>query len=114
MAGAGDVNGDGYADIVVGAYGASTTTNDPANYNGRTYLYLGNLGNLGAARPGGSLRLYNTYLTTRSVQGRVRARLVWEVAANGGELSAHLAHHQLSRVLRARPVDQPAPGRHRA
>ena len=98
VAGAGDVNGDGYADVLVGARGAATTTNAAATDNGRSYLYLGNQG---AARPGGSLRLYNTDLTTlltqsnkpnaqfglglttRSVQGRVRARLVWEVAANG-------------------------------
>ena len=95
---AGDVNGDGYADVLVGANNASTTTNAAGTGAGRTYLYLGNLG---AARPGGSLRLYNTNLTTLltpsnktdaqfglglttcSVQGRVRARLVWEVAANG-------------------------------
>jgi hypothetical protein len=160
VAGAGDVNGDGYADVIVGAYGAAATTNAAANNNGRAYLYLGSaaglvstasatllnpnvlntsdffgnsvagagdvngdgyadviigayyaatgngkayiyLGNQGAARPGGSLRLYNTNLstpltvanrpaaqfglglTTRSVLGRVRARLVWEVAANG-------------------------------
>ena len=94
VAGAGDVNGDGYADVI----GASTSTNTGATGNERAYLYLGNQG---AARPGGSLRLYNTDLTTlltpsnkpnaqfglglttRSVQGRVRARLVWEVAANG-------------------------------
>ena len=98
VAGAGDVSGDGYADVLVGARGAATTTNAAATDNGRSYLYLGNQG---AARPGGSLRLYNTDLTTlltqsnkpnaqfglglntRSVQGRVRARLVWEVAANG-------------------------------
>ena len=98
VAGTGDVNGDGYADAFVGANGAAAVSNAAATSNGRTYLYLGNQG---AARPGGRLRLYETDLTTllkqsnraaaqfglgltsRSVQGRVLARLVWEVAANG-------------------------------
>ncbi|WP_262905867.1 beta strand repeat-containing protein [Hymenobacter terricola] len=93
-AGVGDVNGDGYADILVGAYGTSY-------YRGTAYLYLGNLG---AARAG-QLRLYNTDLTTplsianrplpqfgiglvaRSAFGRVQARLVWEAVANGASFS---------------------------
>jgi hypothetical protein len=104
VAGAGDVNGDGYADVSIGAYNASTTDNAAANGQGRSYLYLGNQGD---ARPGGRLRLLNTDLstplqaaankpaaqfglglTTRSVQGRVRARLVWEVVAQGQPFSA--------------------------
>jgi len=39
VAAAGDVNGDGYADVVVGAYGYSTNT-------GRAYVYLGAAGGL--------------------------------------------------------------------
>ena len=95
VASAGDINGDGYADVVVGAYGTDNGGTD----QGSAYFYRGNQGD---ARPGGNLRLYNTDLTTplqaaankpaaqfgiglttRSVQGRVRARLVWEVVANG-------------------------------
>ena len=90
VAGAGDVNGDGYADVVIGAYNISSS-------QGRSYLYLGNLG---VARRGG-LRLYNTDLSTpisaanhttplfglglvaRSPFGRVKARLVWETVGNG-------------------------------
>ena len=41
VATAGDVNGDGYADVMVGAYGYSSGT------TGRAYVYLG-----GAERPG--------------------------------------------------------------
>ena len=96
VAGAGDVNGDGYADVLVGAFGTSS-------YQGQAYLYLGNLG---AARPG-RLRLYNTDLATplsianqpltqfgiglvaRSAFGRVKARLVWEAVANGTSFSHH-------------------------
>jgi len=39
VAGVGDVNGDGYADLVVGAYGAMSLT-------GRAYVYLGSAGGL--------------------------------------------------------------------
>ncbi len=85
-AGAGDVNGDGYGDIIIGAYGTSGN-------RGSAYLYRGNQGE---ARAGG-LRLYNTDLsspisasnrpntqfgiglTARNPAGRIRARLVWEV-----------------------------------
>gem|GEM_PF-1688725 len=87
VAGVGDLSGDGYADVLIGAWGASS-------YRGATYLYRGNEG---VARPGGRLRFYNADLTTplqaaanrpatqfgigftsRSVLGRTRARLVWE------------------------------------
>ena len=41
VATAGDVNGDGYADVIVGAYGYNS-------YQGRAYLYLGSPGSLSA------------------------------------------------------------------
>jgi hypothetical protein len=40
VATAGDINGDGYADVVVGAFGE-------ANFTGKAYLYLGGPGGLG-------------------------------------------------------------------
>ncbi len=42
--GAGDVNGDGYADLVVGAYGVYT-------YSGRVYVYLGGAAGTFSAAP---------------------------------------------------------------
>jgi hypothetical protein len=89
VASAGDVNGDGYADLVVGAHRTSFG-------QGRTYLYGGNQN---SARAGG-LRLYNTDytpisasnrpasqfglgLTARNTNGRIQARVVWEVVGPG-------------------------------
>ena len=94
VAGAGDVDGDAYSDVLVGASGTSSS-------QGRTYLYGGNQGE---ARVGG-LRLYNTDLSTpisasnrpnaqfgigltaRNPAGRIRARLVWEVVRPGTSFS---------------------------
>jgi hypothetical protein len=102
VAGPGDVNGDGYSDVLVGAPRAATTDNAADNGQGRSYLYLGIQG---AARPG-RLGLYNTDLITaisaanqplsqfglglvaRSPYGRVRVRLVWETRANGQPFSS--------------------------
>ena len=42
VAGAGDVNGDGYADVVIGAYGYST-------YTGRAFIYHGSSSGIGAS-----------------------------------------------------------------
>jgi hypothetical protein len=94
IASPGDVNGDGYSDVLIGAYG---TNND----QGRAYLYLGNEGGGRVGR----LRLYNPDLTTplsqnavstnqfgiglvaRSAFGRVWARVVWEAVGNGAPFS---------------------------
>lgn len=87
---AGDVNGDGYSDIIVGANGYD----DGANTNeGRAFVYNGNEFTTNKRN---NLRLYNTNLTTplsssnfilgnfgiglfaKSFLGRNRAKLVWE------------------------------------
>jgi hypothetical protein len=44
VASAGDVNGDGYADVIVGAVGANDAAGHP--FAGRAYLYLGGSGGL--------------------------------------------------------------------
>ena len=90
VAGVGDVDADGYGDVLVGATGTSSN-------QGRAYFYRGNQGTARA----GALRLYDSDLTTpisissragsqfgiglvaRNPGGRVRARLVWESVANG-------------------------------
>ena len=88
VSGGGDVNGDGYSDVVVGApnYDWSQQDKDAA------YLYYGN-NTLGTRN---NLRLYNSDLTTpinhtqflqpnfgaslfaKSFQGRNKGKLVWE------------------------------------
>ncbi|WP_324674156.1 FG-GAP-like repeat-containing protein [Hymenobacter sp. GOD-10R] len=96
VAGAGDINGDGYSDILIGAYGGLSTQTQ-----GTAYLYLGNEGGGRVGR----LRLYNPDLTTplsqmtvstnqfgiglvaRSAFGRVWARVVWEAVGNGAPFS---------------------------
>ncbi len=92
---AGDVNGDGYSDVIIGAY----SYDDGANTNeGRCLVYYGNNG--GGLR--NNLRLYNQDLTTpiqqinvtqpnlfgaglfaKSPLGRVKGKLVWEVKSQG-------------------------------
>ena len=92
VASAGDVNGDGYSDVISGVYETSTKT-------GTSYVYYGN----GAVGHNASnvLRLYNTDLSTpiqeinlfqtvfglglfvQSPYGKVNGRLVWEEEPNG-------------------------------
>ncbi|MBF9223212.1 beta strand repeat-containing protein [Hymenobacter ruricola] len=92
VAGAGDVDGDGYSDVMMGA--------PLATGQGRAYFWRGNQG---VARAG-ALRLYDTDytpisasnygsaqfgigLTARNPDGRIRARLVWEVVGPGTPFS---------------------------
>ncbi len=95
VATAGDVNGDGYSDVVVGAYGYD---NGESN-EGRAFLYLGNDGpglslkpqqrrvsdaapidHLGVSDDTDGFRLA---LTGRSPYGRTRVKLEWEVKPLG-------------------------------
>lgn len=93
VAAAGDVNADGYSDMLVGSPNFSTSQTDAD----AAFVYYGNNG------PGlrHSLRLYNSDLTTpidynqqtkqdfgiglltRSFIGTSRGKLVWETSANG-------------------------------
>lgn len=95
VASAGDVNGDGYSDVIGGApyYGG---------LNGAAFVYYGN-NNTGLHN---NLKLYNTDLTTpigyfnitepnlfgaglfaKSPLGRVKGKLVWEVKKQGDAFS---------------------------
>lgn len=93
VAGAGDINGDGFSDII-----ASAHQYDNGEYNeGKAWIYYGN-GSLGTHN---NLRLYNTDLTTpinhtqfpqnnfgaglfsKSFTGRNKGKLVWETRPTG-------------------------------
>ena len=92
VASAGDVNGDGYSDVIVGVYVDNNKT-------GKTYLYYGN--NAVGHNASNVLHLYETDLTNpiaadnltqnqfglglfaQSPFGAVKGRLVWEVEPNG-------------------------------
>ncbi len=95
---AGDVNGDGYSDVIVSAWSFNNGEED----EGKVFLYYGNA-NGGLKN---NLRLYNTDLITpigyynvtepnlfgaglfsKSPLGRVKGKLVWEVKKQGGAFS---------------------------
>ncbi|MBN8549861.1 MAG: FG-GAP repeat protein, partial [Deltaproteobacteria bacterium] len=93
VASAGDVNGDGYSDVIVGSHLYDHAETD----EGRAYVYYGNAGTAVAARPqqltsdiivmqpNGATRdtrfsfMISAYVPT----GRTKARLVWEVKPLG-------------------------------
>jgi len=94
VAPAGDVNGDGYSDVVIGAYGYTDGANSG---EGRAFIYNGN--EL-TSNQRNNLRLYNADLTTplndnnfifanfgaglfaKSFLGRGKGKLVWETRRN--------------------------------
>ncbi|MCF2486630.1 FG-GAP-like repeat-containing protein [Dyadobacter sp. CY347] len=87
-AGAGDINGDGFADVLIGA----------PRYKGSVYVCYGNAGNKNLQN---NLRLYNSNLTTpinqtqkakndfgaglyaKSFLGKNKGKMVWETKAKG-------------------------------
>jgi hypothetical protein len=93
VAGAGDVNGDGYSDVIVGAWAYDNGSND----EGASFVYYGNSPGINKRN---NLRLYNTDLTTpvnssnfgnnlfgaglfgKSFTGRTKGKLVWETRTN--------------------------------
>lgn len=99
VATAGDINGDGYSDVIVGAY----TWDDGASTNeGGAFIYYGN--SAGGQRS--NLRLYNSDLITpiqqsnmsdpnlfgaglfaKSSLGRQKTKMVWETVRNGNAFS---------------------------
>ena len=101
VASAGDVNGDGYSDVIVGAHQYDNGQTD----EGAAFVFMGN-------SPGSNkrnnLRLYNTDLVTpiqhlnvtqpnlfgaglfaKSPLGKVKGRLVWEVKKQGDAFSGN-------------------------
>ncbi|MBD2769944.1 FG-GAP repeat protein, partial [Hymenobacter sp. BT664] len=103
LAGASDLNGDGYADLAIGA----PQYTGGQSQAGAVFVYYG--GSTGSSNRDTRLRLYNANQTTllsaanraqatfglglraASPYGRVRARLVWETKANGVPFSSSSA-----------------------
>ena len=99
LSSAGDVNGDGYSDVIVGASNYSNGQTD----EGAFFLYHGNGGSTGRRN---NLRLYNTDLSTpiqqsnktnsnfglglyaSSPEGRQKVKMVWEVKTQGQPFSS--------------------------
>ena len=97
---AGDVNGDGYSDVIVGVY-LDATNGFKA---GKTYLYYGN--NANGRNASNVLKLYQSDfsaplnasnvpavnfglgLSTQSPFGPVKGQMVWETEANGKPFSS--------------------------
>jgi FG-GAP repeat/FG-GAP-like repeat/Secretion system C-terminal sorting domain len=95
----GDINGDGYSDVIVGA----TNYSNGEYLEGAAYVYLGNDGGSRS-----NMRLYNADLVTpiqrnniftpnlfgvglyaKSLLGRAKGKLVWEVKAQGVPFSGN-------------------------
>lgn len=92
---AGDINGDGYSDVIVGADHYTNVQNN----EGGAFVYLGNLGSAAGTR--NNLVLYNSDLSTliehssisktdfgiglqeKSFLGRTKGKLVWESRKEG-------------------------------
>lgn len=96
---AGDINGDGFSDIIIGAYNYDDA---PFSNEGNAYIYYGN----DSSGLRNNLRLYNSDLTTpiqqsnmndpnlfgaglygKSFLGRQKGKLVWETVKNGNPFS---------------------------
>ncbi len=107
---AGDVNGDGYSDILVGALGYTNTYTS----EGAVFLYFGNM-NRGLRN---NLRLYNADTVTpinhasiynpnlfgaglyaKSFLGRQKGKMVWETEKNGIAFSGNPITNSVSYTL---------------
>ncbi|HVM87612.1 MAG TPA: FG-GAP-like repeat-containing protein [Puia sp.] len=99
VASAGDVNGDGYSDVIVGVYTDDNGLGPSGTKTGLAYIYYGN--NSLGHNASNAFKLYETDLTSpiaadnltqpqfggglifQSPFARVKGRLVWETQPNG-------------------------------